>query len=103
MSREVHLSACDLDEYLEFAFRLAESAGNAILPHFRRAIEVDNKAAQAFIHPVMIAVRAAEHAMRQEIDEIEASARLVRHGGECYNSCLLAGLFAILSPQARLR
>ncbi len=67
MNDAVRLSAAELDEYLEFAFRLAELAGHAILPHFRRAIEVENKGAQAFFDPVTVADRAAEETMRQEI------------------------------------
>jgi len=67
MNREVRLSASELDEYLRFAFRLAELAGNAILPHFRRAIGVDNKGAQAYFDPVTVADRAVEEAMRREI------------------------------------
>lgn len=43
--------------------RLADAAGTAILPHFRRLATVDNKAAEGF-DPVTVADRNAEIAMR---------------------------------------
>ena len=54
-------------EYLEFACRLAELAGEAILPQFRRPIAVGNKKTGADYDPVTEADRAAERAMREEI------------------------------------
>ncbi|MFZ0889452.1 MAG: histidinol-phosphatase [Candidatus Binataceae bacterium] len=56
-----------VDEYLAFACRLAELAGDAILPHFRTAIEVHNKAGARGYDPVTIADRAAEESIRREI------------------------------------
>ena len=54
-------------EYLAFACRLAELAGEAIMPQFRRPIAVDNKKAGIDYDPVTEADRAAERAMREEI------------------------------------
>lgn len=49
-----------------FLDRLAEASGAAILPHFRRPLDVENKGAPsgAAYDPVTIADRAAEEAMR---------------------------------------
>jgi len=55
-----------LDEYLRFACRLAELAGEAILPHFRSALSVKNKARFGY-DPVTIADKSAEHVIRAEI------------------------------------
>jgi histidinol phosphatase-like enzyme (inositol monophosphatase family) len=55
--------------YLEFACRLGELAGKAILPHFRAALDVGNKAASGY-DPVTIADRAAEEAISSEISRV---------------------------------
>jgi histidinol-phosphatase len=57
-------------EYVAFACRLGELAGAAILPHFRAATEVHNKAAAGAFDPVTIADRAAETAIRKEIARV---------------------------------
>ncbi|WP_421788254.1 histidinol-phosphatase [Hyphobacterium sp.] len=56
----------DLDTELALAHRLADAAGAAILPYFRQAPDVENKAASGF-DPVTAADRAAEQAMRELI------------------------------------
>lgn len=53
----------DIQAALACAGRLAASAANAILPHFRAGGSIDNKAASGF-DPVTEADRAAEKAMR---------------------------------------
>lgn len=55
-------------EIIEFAHRLADCAGAAILPHFRAAIQVTNKSADSF-DPVTEADRGAEAAMRELIEK----------------------------------
>jgi myo-inositol-1(or 4)-monophosphatase len=55
-----------IDEYLEFACRVAELAGKAILPHFRERIEIENKAARGY-DPVTVADRAGEETISNEI------------------------------------
>ncbi len=55
-------------EFVMFAHQLADKAGAAILPHFRAAGAVSNKAEQAF-DPVTEADRAAELTMRGMIRE----------------------------------
>lgn len=62
------MSAFSLSDDLEFAFRLADAAGEAILPFFRAGTAVDNKEAAAF-DPVTEADRASEAAMRRLIAE----------------------------------
>ncbi len=54
-------------EYLDFACRLAVLAGERILPHFRRALVVDDKSGGAAFDPVTAADREAEEAIRREI------------------------------------
>jgi myo-inositol-1(or 4)-monophosphatase len=56
-----------LNELAGFARSLAAAAGEAILPHFRQPISVDNKAMGAF-DPVTIADRNGETAMRELIE-----------------------------------
>ena len=57
----------DLAQYLDFAHRTAEVAGEAILPHFRRAIEVEDKRNFMGYDPVTVADRAAETVIRGAI------------------------------------
>ena len=53
--------------YLDFAHRLADLSGAAILPYFRHALVVKNKASGAGFDPVTAADRAAERAIRAAI------------------------------------
>lgn len=69
-SGSVMLDDRALEEFTEFASRLAEIAGREILPHFRAAIEVENKAGAGNFDPVTIADRAAERAIRDEIERV---------------------------------
>jgi myo-inositol-1(or 4)-monophosphatase len=58
----------DLDEYLDFACRTALAAAPAILPHFRVAIDVEEKPGNPLGYdPVTIADRAAETVIRDAI------------------------------------
>jgi myo-inositol-1(or 4)-monophosphatase len=51
---------------IDFAHGLADLAGAAVLPHFRRRLKVTNKAGAGY-DPVTVADRAAERAMRAAI------------------------------------
>jgi len=55
-----------VDEFLGLALRLADAAGEAIRPHFRKPLTVDDK---ADLTPVTVADRAAEQAMRSLIEK----------------------------------
>jgi myo-inositol-1(or 4)-monophosphatase len=68
-------SALPLPEALDFALATAEAAGRAILPHFRVAIEVENKDRAGGYDPVTVADRAAETVIRDAI-----RARFPGHG-----------------------
>ncbi len=57
----------ELAGYLEFAHRTAQRAGEAILPHFRRAIEVQDKRNFMGYDPVTVADHAAEQVIRDAI------------------------------------
>ena len=61
-----------LDEFLSLAIDLADAAGEAIRPHFRQPLRVEDK---PDLSPVTIADRAAEAAMRRLI-----AARFPSHG-----------------------
>jgi myo-inositol-1(or 4)-monophosphatase len=65
----------DLPDYLDFAYRTAVAAGDAILPHFRRAIDVENKDRVGGYDPVTVADRAAETVIRNAI-----AATFPKHG-----------------------
>lgn len=56
-----------LAEIAEFAYATALAAGQAILPHFRRAIDIENKDRVGGYDPVTIADRAAETVIRASI------------------------------------
>jgi myo-inositol-1(or 4)-monophosphatase len=58
-----------LSSFIDFACRLADASGKVILPHFRSALAVDNKAGQGAYDPVTEADRAAEDAIRRLIRE----------------------------------
>jgi histidinol phosphatase-like enzyme (inositol monophosphatase family) len=60
------LSDAAIDEYLEFACRMAELAGEAILPHFRAGLDVENKSTSGY-DPVTPADKEAERIIRTEI------------------------------------
>jgi histidinol phosphatase-like enzyme (inositol monophosphatase family) len=57
----------DAELYLEFAIRTAHAAGEAILPHFREIIDVEDKRNAHGYDPVTVADRAAEDVIRAEI------------------------------------
>jgi myo-inositol-1(or 4)-monophosphatase len=54
-------------DYLEFAYRMALAAGEAILPHFRVALNIEDKGGAKGYDPVTVADRAAEAIIRAEI------------------------------------
>ncbi|MFO1311205.1 MAG: histidinol-phosphatase [Burkholderiales bacterium] len=57
----------DLEGYLEFAYEVAQRAGEVILPHFREAIAVEDKRNFMGYDPVTVADRAAEQVIRDAI------------------------------------
>ena len=61
------MTAADNAAYLELAYRAALSAGAAILPHFRVALDVEDKGSPVGYDPVTVADRAAETVIRGEI------------------------------------
>ncbi len=54
-------------DHLEFAHRMALAAGKVILPHFRVAIDVEDKGGARGYDPVTVADQAAESVIRDEI------------------------------------
>jgi histidinol phosphatase-like enzyme (inositol monophosphatase family) len=78
------MTADDNARYLEFAYRAALSAGVAILPHFRAALDVEDKGSPAGYDPVTVADRAAETIIRDEITRAypEHGIRGEEHGWE---------------------
>jgi len=57
-------------ELLEFALATAEAAGEAILPHFRAALDVEDKGGAKGYDPVTVADHAAEAIIRAEIARV---------------------------------
>jgi len=82
--------------YLEFACRLGELAGEAILPHFRAALEVGNKAAAGAYDPVTIADRAAEEVISREISRVYPEHAI--HGEEYGRSPGASPLTWVIDP-----
>jgi histidinol phosphatase-like enzyme (inositol monophosphatase family) len=60
----------NLTDLIDFAVHLARVAGEQILPRFRSAVGVDNKATEGRFDPVTIADREAEAAIRREIHRV---------------------------------
>src|SRR5512137_2230140 len=54
-------------DFVEFACEMANAAGAAILPHFRRAIAVEDKGSPVGYDPVTVADRGAEAVIRAAI------------------------------------
>lgn len=90
------LTAREIREYLEFASRLGELAGEAILPHFRTALEVGNKAAGGGYDPVTIADRAAEEAISREVSRVYPEHAI--HGEEYGRSHGVSPLTWVIDP-----
>jgi histidinol phosphatase-like enzyme (inositol monophosphatase family) len=67
------ISRLEFTNLLECAHDLADRSGQAILPHFRKPLQVDNKAEAGKFDPVTVADRAAERvimkALRQSYPE----------------------------------
>jgi histidinol phosphatase-like enzyme (inositol monophosphatase family) len=61
------MSTSDAAAFLEFAHDLALAAGREILPHFRVALDVEDKGGPADYDPVTVADRAAETVIRNGI------------------------------------
>jgi len=61
------MNPTDTAEFLEFALATARAAGEAILPHFRAALDVADKSGGKLFDPVTIADRAAETVIRSAI------------------------------------
>jgi myo-inositol-1(or 4)-monophosphatase len=61
------VTADELDRYLEFAYGLALAAGEAILPHFRAVIAIEDKRNYMGYDPVTVADRSAEDVIRAAI------------------------------------
>ena len=59
-----------IGEYAAFACHLADLAGRTILPYFRVRLAVENKTAGSGYDPVTLADRAAERAIRDEIQRV---------------------------------
>ncbi|MGA7872874.1 MAG: hypothetical protein WCA22_18445, partial [Candidatus Binatus sp.] len=59
-----------LGENIAFACHLADLAGRTILPYFRVRLAVENKTAGRGYDPVTLADRAAEQAIRDEIQRV---------------------------------
>jgi len=57
-------------DFLEFAQRMAQSAGAVILPHFRVALDVVDKGGARGYDPVTVADQAAESVIRAEIARV---------------------------------
>ena len=65
----VRLNDAEIAAFAEFACRLADASGAVILPHFRAALTVSNKADGAAYDPVTVADRDAETAIRRLIKQ----------------------------------
>ncbi len=63
----MNLTKTQHSAFLKTAHQLADLSSAAILPHFRRALKIDNKAAVGKFDPVTIADRAAERAIAKAL------------------------------------
>ena len=90
------LTEPEIRGYLDFACRLGEVASPAILPHFRAALEIGNKAADGGYDPVTIADRAAEEAISREISRVYPEHSI--HGEEHGRSPGVSPLTWVIDP-----
>lgn len=90
------LTDLEIRGYLEFASRLGELAGAAILPHFRTVLEVGNKAANGGYDPVTIADRTAEEVVAREISRVYPEHSI--HGEEHGRSRGVSPLTWVIDP-----
>lgn len=67
-SAPVPVSARERADLLAFAIEIAREAGQVTLPHFRQALDVENKLADGDYDPVTVADRAAEELLRDRIE-----------------------------------
>ncbi len=95
-SAVIRLTDDEIREYLAFACRLGELGGEVILPHFRAALAVDNKAASGGYDPVTIADRAAEEAISREIARVHPEHAI--HGEEHGRSPGVSPLCWVIDP-----
>jgi histidinol phosphatase-like enzyme (inositol monophosphatase family) len=89
------LSDAVLDVYLKFACRLAELAGEAILPHFRSGLGVENKATCSY-DPVTLADKKAEQVIRAEIARLYPAHSIL--GEEYGRSSGVSSLTWVIDP-----
>jgi myo-inositol-1(or 4)-monophosphatase len=61
------MTVADNTAFLEFAHRVAQLAGKSILPHFRVALDIEDKGGPVGYDPVTIADHAAESVIHDEI------------------------------------
>ncbi len=95
LSERVPVSETDRLQLLSFARIIAREAGRAVLPFFRRPIQVENKLADGRFDPVTEGDRAAERILRQRIRE-----RFPQHGvlGEEFGHEPGNGLTWVIDP-----
>ena len=77
--------------YFDFAHGLADLSGAAILPYFRHALVVKNKASGAGFDPVTAADRAAERAIRAAI--AKPASRITASSARSSPPCAGAGRY----------
>ena len=86
----------DTESHLEFAYRMALAAGEAILPHFREIIDVEDKRNKLGYDPVTIADRAAEDVIRAEIARVHPGHGI--HGEELGKQAGTSPLTWVIDP-----
>jgi len=85
-----------IEGYTAFACHLADLGGRVILPHFRVRLDVKNKTAGRGYDPVTLADRAAERAIRDEIERVHPGHSILgeEHGAKAGTD----GLTWIIDP-----
>jgi histidinol phosphatase-like enzyme (inositol monophosphatase family) len=68
-AKPVAVRAVELDDFMQVALELAESAGRATLPYFRTELAVDDKRPGGRFDPVTEADRAAERIIRDGLEK----------------------------------
>jgi histidinol phosphatase-like enzyme (inositol monophosphatase family) len=63
------ITRSEFTNFLECAHDLADRSGQAILPYFRKALQIDNKAEAGKFDPVTIADRAAERVIMKALKQ----------------------------------
>ena len=98
-ARGIHVSSpksTRFDDHLALAHVLADLSGQAVLPHFRRALTIEDKGSEHGFDPVTNADKAAERSIRRHLAKVAPEHGII---GEEFDASVGAGRFSwVIDP-----